>query len=312
MFIISGVNDKFWNQFDFIKYLVENQNKSIELGIVSEAIDLDNLGVYRLLDLFEFEQVTIHTWNPLEKHSRYNIKVLGPTFWFDKLSNIDTDLHTWTHKKVFLCLYHRPCASRLALSGYLNQNHAEISMIHFSTDTHSDSLCNFEFDKLLTYDTQSMITGANLLKSLPILQYSRDKHTQFHGYDYSDPLTAVYKDILIDIVGETHVLGKTFFPTEKTTRPILLKKPFIVFASRDYLAYMRQMGFQTFHDFWDEDYDGFETRDRLLRMYQIINEIASRTPAELADMYQRMQPILDHNYNLLITQNYKNTITEIQ
>jgi hypothetical protein len=28
-------------------------------------------------------------------------------------------------------------------------------------------------------------------------------------------------------------------------------------------------------------------------------------------MYQRMQPILEHNYNLLMTQSYNKNITEI-
>jgi hypothetical protein len=113
------------------------------------------------------------------------------------------------------------------------------------------------------------------------------------------------------VVGETFVQGTTFFPSEKTTRPMLLKKPFIAFASRDYLAYLRQMGFQTFHGFWDEDYDGFETRDRLLRMYQVIADIANRPVNELVDMYKQMQPILDHNYNLLMSQSYNTTITKI-
>ena len=311
MFVISGVDDKLWNQTDFVKYLVANQHKTIELGITSEAIDLENLGVYRLLDLFEFEQVIIKTWNPLEKHDLYQIRFAGPTFWFNRIANIDSNLHEWTQEKLFMCFYHRPTAGRLALAGHLLEKYSKQSVIHFSFDTTQDSLEQFEFDKLLSYDTGSVTPAANLLHSLPILQCSRDRHTSFDGYDYADPLTELYKKILIDIVGETHVLGSTFFPTEKTTRPMLLKKPFMVFASRDYMAYLRQMGFKTFQEFWNEDYDGFETRDRLLRMYQVIAEVASRPLNELIDMYHRMQPILDHNYDLLMRQRYKTTITKI-
>jgi hypothetical protein len=71
------------------------------------------------------------------------------------------------------------------------------------------------------------------------------------------------------------------------------------------------MGFRTFHDFWDEDYDGFETKDRLLRMYQVIRDIATRPVNELVEMHKQMQPILDHNYNLLMSQSYDTTITKI-
>ena len=310
MFVISGVNDKLWNQFEFIKYLVANQHRIIELNIVSEAVDLENLGVYQLLDLFEFKQVIINTCNPFEKHNQFEIRLIDPTFWFNKIINIDSELHSWTQEKIFMCMYHRPTAGRLALAGHLNKNYNEQSIIHFSCDTHDNSLIHFEFDKLLSYDTASVESAADLLKFFPILQSGRDRHTKSNGYDYSDPLTLLYKHILVDIVGETHVSGRTFFPTEKTTRPILLKKPFITFASRNYMLYLRQLGFQTFNEFWDEDYDGFETRDRLLKIYQLVNDIANQPIDILEDMYQRMQPILDHNYNLLMTQSYNRNLTE--
>lgn len=311
MFVISGVNDKLWNQFEFIKYLVANQHRIIELNIVSEAVDLENLGVYQLLDLFEFKQVIINTCNPFEKHNQFEIRLIDPTFWFNKIINIDSELHSWTQEKIFMCMYHRPTAGRLALAGHLNKNYNEQSIIHFSCDTHDNSLIHFEFDKLLSYDTASVESAADLLKFFPILQSGRDRHTKSNGYDYSDPLTLLYKHILVDIVGETHVSGRTFFPTEKTTRPILLKKPFITFASRNYMLYLRQLGFQTFNEFWDEDYDGFETRDRLLKIYQLVNDIANQPTDILEDMYQRMQPILDHNYNLLMTQSYNRNLIEI-
>lgn len=311
MFVIHGVDDKFWNQIEFVKYLVDNQNNVIELTTFSEAIDLENLGVYQLLDLFKFKQVIINTWNPFEKHDRYEIRFPDSTFWFTRISDINPTLHNWDQQKIFLCFYHRPTASRLALAGHLNQYYCDQSIIHFSTDIKDNTLMQFEFDKLLKYDISSVPPAAALLQSLPILQGSRERHTRYHGYDYEDPLTAMYTHTLIDLVGETHVLGRTFFPTEKTTRPILLKKPFIVFGSRNYLAYMRQMGFQTFHGFWDEDYDGFETKDRLLRIYQVIQNIAAQSHGELVDMYQRMQPVLEHNYNLLMSQSYTKTLKEI-
>jgi len=124
MFFISGVNDKFWNQDKFIEYLVANQHGQIELTIISEAIDLENLGVYRLLDLFEFNKVIINTWNPFEKHNQYTINFGGSTFCFTKnnfnglryVVDIDPKLHIWNQQKVFICLYHRPSAGRLGLA----------------------------------------------------------------------------------------------------------------------------------------------------------------------------------------------------
>ena len=53
-FIISGTNDKLWNIQEFIEYLSKNQHTHISLSINPEAICLDTLGVYRLLDNFKF------------------------------------------------------------------------------------------------------------------------------------------------------------------------------------------------------------------------------------------------------------------
>jgi hypothetical protein len=145
-----------------------------------------------------------------------------------------------------------------------------------------------------------------------LLLSSPERYTSYHGYDYADPLTEYYKDILVDIVVESHVAGDTFFPTEKTCRPMWLKKPFIIFASRNYLDYLHQMGFYTFCEFWDESYDGFEFGDRLVRILKLIDNLAQKTTEELEKMYLDMQFFLDHNYELLKNKNFSMEIKEIE
>jgi hypothetical protein len=120
------------------------------------------------------------------------------------------------------------------------------------------------------------------------------------------------KNFLIDIVAETFTTGDCFFITEKTVRPMLLKKPMIVMGPQDFLGYLQQMGFKTFNDFWDEDYDGVAEQNRYQKILDLIDHIAQKPIGALIDMYQRMQPILDHNYDLLMSQGYKKTITKIQ
>ena len=150
---------------------------------------------------------------------------------------------------------------------------------------------------------------------MPLVAYKNADPTQVrtnfnYSYNFDGGITQ-YTKILVDVVSETHVSGLTFYPTEKTARPMWLKKPFIMFASRDYLCYMRQMGFQTFYQFWDEDYDGYEGKERYVRIQKLIDEIGKQTNAQLENMYKSMQPILEHNYNLLKTQSYIKTITLI-
>lgn len=307
-FEISGTSDKFWNKNNFVSFLASNQKNDIILTTAPEAVCLRTLGVYELLDAFDFNSVTINTWNPLEHHSKYRIKFLGKNFWFDQAPAIDPVLHDWNESATFLCLYHRPTAARLALASYLQQ-HA--SVIHFSADLDVDKLDQFELDKLLTWHVDSVTRAAKFVPKLPLLQKPSNRLTAFHGYDYTDPLTNLYQSILIDVVVESHVAGNTFFPTEKTVRPILLKKPFLMFASANYLDYMHQMGFLTFNDFWSEDYDGYEQGNRLKRIYSVIDSIAQRSKQDLVAMYWDMKYVLDHNYNLLISKKFKTRITAL-
>lgn len=307
-FEISGTSDKFWNKNEFVNFLANHQKQDIVLTMAPEAVCLRTLGVYKLLDAFEFSSVEIQTWNPLEQHQKYYINFLGKNFWFDKQHSISDTLHDWDETHTFLCLYHRPTAARLALASYVR---SYSSVVHFSANLDIDQIDQFELDKLLKWHVRSVPRAAQLITELPLLQGSKNGLTAFHGYDYSDPLTNLYRSILVDIVTESHVSGQTFFPTEKTIRPILLKKPFVMFASANYLDYLHQMGFLTFNEFWSEEYDGYEQGDRLTRIYTVIDSIAKRSKQDLIDMYWDMKFVLDHNYQLLRSKKYNIEITAL-
>lgn len=311
-FTVGCTSDKIWNYDKLLDFLIANQCNDITLNIEPEAICLTNLGLYTVLDKFNFKQVTINTWNPLESNAKYNIHYNGDNHWFKKKETINAELHVWNQNKIFYCLFGRPTASRLGIASYVYKNHKDNSHIHFSATTDLDELHQIELDKLLQYDATSIEPAGELIKQLPILLSSPELYTKYNGYVFADPLTNLYKDIFVDILSESHVAGNTFFPTEKTIRPMWLKKPFIVFASKNYLCHLRQMGFRTFSDFWDESYDGYEGRDRYLKILKLIDTISQKSKSELNDMYWAMKYTLDYNYDLLKNQTYTTNITQIQ
>jgi hypothetical protein len=310
MFKLGCTSDKIWNLQELLEYLTTNQGKTIEICIFPEAVPLQSIGLYKLLDLFDFEQVNIYTYNPFEYSNKYKI-IFKSNFWFNKQEIINPELHSWNQKKIFFCLYHRPTASRLGIAGHLFNKHTADSLIHFSAVTDADNLVQFEFDKLLTYHVGTVLDAGMLANNLPILLAPSTNYTHALGYYFNDPLTNFYKDILIDIVAESHVLGDTFFPTEKTTRPMWLKKPFIVFGSKNYLVYLRQMGFRTFGDFWNEEYDGYEGPDRFKKILELLDTLASKSRDELEKIYWDMTYSLDHNYNLLSSKSFNTKIIKI-
>jgi len=87
--------------------------------------------------------------------------------------------------------------------------------------------------------------------------------------DHYDPdqntnrdLLTHYDKFVTELVSETYTLGDTFFPTEKTFRPIMAARPIIVYGPRNFLARLRDLGFETYHTCWDETYDELEGPDR--------------------------------------------------
>lgn len=309
-FVISATSDRFWNKDAFVEFLFRNRGRALRLRMDPEAICLHTLGVYGLLQSSGAQQVEIVTSNPLESHPVFKMCLLENT-WFDYTPNIPAELHSWNLKKLFMAIYGRPTAGRLVLGSYLMDWYPERTHIHFSIDTDHDSLLHFELDKSLQYDRFSIARIGAMINRLPVLLASRDRYTSFRGYDYSDPLTKFYQDILIDVVVESHVLGDSFFPTEKTMRPIHLKKPFIVFSNYNYLTYLRRMGFKTFHAYWDENYDGFETTNRITHIYKVIDRLAGMPLSELESMYLDMQPILEHNFHMLQDKTFSRKIDKI-
>ena len=103
---------------------------------------------------------------------------------------------------------------------------------------------------------------------------SIDGHTVRDQY-VENPQTNIdilnyYNQFQVEIVAETYTLGNTFFPTEKTVRPIMAAKPYIVYGPKHFLANLRKQGFETYSNCWDESYDQLEGIERWSAIKQIL------------------------------------------
>jgi hypothetical protein len=298
--------DSIWSQHRLIKFLVESQHKSIEIHTNGEGYCCDAMGLYDLINLFKFESVSIFTTNPLESHPCYKI-IKQNLFGALKVSTvIPEQYHIWNKKSIFGTVYHRPNWYRTGLASYLLNNHAKKSSVGFIAPT--DNLtARSEFDLVNLYvnDPNSLKNFATIMYQLPMahslsIPWIPGPCPKAETFDFATlNLKEAYVNFLVDVVAETFIHGRSFFPTEKTSRPMQYKKPMLVMSSRNFLHYLRQLGFKTFYEFWSEDYDGFEGRDRYLKILQIIDDLAQLPTSTLEQMYKDMQPILEHNYNLL-------------
>ena len=124
----------------------------------------------------------------------------------------------------------------------------------------------------------------------------RDQFVTPESYaDTNCSLLNHYDQFAIEIVCETYTMGNTFFPTEKTIRPIMACKPVLVYGPRYFLARLRTMGFLTYNSLWDESYDlcqGVERWQAIQKVMQYINE---KTTDERQQLLTKAHAIAQYN-----------------
>ena len=120
------------------------------------------------------------------------------------------------------------------------------------------------------------------------------------GGEASDQLVRLFDQSLISLISETHFEQEEIHITEKTFRAISLEHPFIIMASKGHLAALREQGFQTFSQFWDESYDSvLDPITRFELVLGLVEQIASWSPGRKEEFRQAVQPILKYNRQLL-------------
>jgi hypothetical protein len=83
------------------------------------------------------------------------------------------------------------------------------------------------------------------------------------------------------------------FVSEKTWKPILGMRPFVINGQTKIYQYLRQHGFRTFNHYWPHiDIESGDVHDTIV---EVITWLASLPRAELARLYQEMLPDLIYN-----------------
>lgn len=109
-----------------------------------------------------------------------------------------------------------------------------------------------------------------------------------------------YQDIFVDIVTESRFAQPTANYSEKVFQAMWYKKPFIIAAPPKTLEFLRNEGFKTFSDFWDESYDNILVHEkRLEKIFELIDYIDTMSVNELRQLYTKMSHICEHNFKVL-------------
>lgn len=141
-----------------------------------------------------------------------------------------------------------------------------------------------------------MITDNYLMDYWPVSNIRAPGNTN----PETNVLERFYNKVFCDIVTESRFAQPTGNFSEKVYQPMFYKKPFILCAPPYTLKYLKEEGFKTFSDFWDESYDECENhQERLFKIFKVIDTINDKSMDELREMYSKMDDILEYNRNLL-------------
>jgi len=125
---------------------------------------------------------------------------------------------------------------------------------------------------------------------------------QYYGHPISVsqivPIT-VYNETAYSVIAETCWQNNFAFFTEKTVKPIIARRLFVMFAGQGYLANLQRLGFQTFSDIIDESYDS--ESDDLVRWQRAWDQVMWLKSQPQARILERVKPIVEHNFQVMMT-----------
>lgn len=109
----------------------------------------------------------------------------------------------------------------------------------------------------------------------------------------------MYRHSNYTVICETLGTSDTFFLSEKTTKPLLGKRLFVMFGAVNFLSNLRKLGFKTFSQVIDETYDGIE--DHVRRFDTAFTQVQWLSAQDPREIYEAIHPELEHNCQLVQT-----------
>ena len=102
-----------------------------------------------------------------------------------------------------------------------------------------------------------------------------------------------YNDTKYSLVSETNDSNNEVFMTEKIWKPIIAQQPFVVHGNYLYLQKLREMGFRTFANYFDESYDLEADADK--RIDKVVNTCQDLLMKNWQDIYLQTLELRKHN-----------------
>jgi hypothetical protein len=165
--------------------------------------------------------------------------------------------------------------------------------------THPDSLSLIYPDEFTNVRDWLLIKHPDLIGQITKISvgHSFKNFNDINPKDYNKGSALLSQQAFLQVISETVFDYPSVFVSEKTIKPIVSKRPFVIVGSPGCLANIKAVGFKTFDRYWDESYDSIQdSAERMLAIVNIIEFICSKSIDELKKLCLDMQDILDYNF----------------
>ena len=321
MIIIESINKKLWNiEFKVVDIIQEaiTSDNDIIISLNNEGPCLRSCKLYDILDVIcqsfsiDKKRFTIYTLNNEEWHDEYHI-IINNNVWIDnaKTKNSMAEIKN-TDLLTIGCFVGQVNWPRLAFVSWLDHYYKNQSIITCHYDANLiRHILRLDLNDITTELPNETTTVIDFLKTCPRkmpesdLPYGKLINPKFETISNVSNFSKTNAYFFVELVCESYYSGMTYFPTEKTFRPITQLTPFIVFGPQGYLANLQRCGFKTFDAYWDERYDNMSEKNRVIEIRKILTKLFTYTSKQMTEMYQDMLPILQYNKDRLAEITYQ-------
>lgn len=202
--------------------------------------------------------------------------------------------------KLFLCMNRRARPHRHLLVQWLRKagliNQGFVSYLEAQTLASARET----LDAFPGVDAPDLV--GNFITDDPLPSLFLDQH--FEANLFFAHNQAFYDASLFSVVTETCFTEKQCFITEKAYKPIYHKHPFLMVGPKGSLAHLRELGYRTFPELFDESYD--EMEPSIAKMQVLVDNIArvaAMPDAARKSLFQGVASKVEHNHRLFMTRN---------
>lgn len=293
----------------------------------AEARSATQSGLYVFLDelcdswRWNPNDITIISTNLLEKHSKYNIKILIHNNPSTVDLTIPEQFVPWDGSKTYGMFLGRATAERIhAVSRHrdFEYNHHGLTSFHHNLHEYID------ISELVKYLCESDSRYSDLLKITPYSDIDPVSSLEALAQKSNHDLSAIYRQIALELVFETSVANNNITFSEKIMKPMLYRRPFMLIAGAGTIKILKNRddwfdvhdprhladktlldefakcytGFKFFENAFGVEYDNDHGIHRVNHVFDILHTLIRTNKIET--LHDRCQKDLEHNYNQIL------------